>query len=81
MATILRLVGAGKPSKNLDFPVASFGIIETVTLKRANRVRVHSTKKERRVVSSAERRPRAKAEHAGATPKEICERSEKISKA
>lgn len=70
IATIDRLVGAGKPSKYFDLPAASLGREETVTLKRARRVRAHSTKKDRSSVSSALRRPSAKAEAAGATPKE-----------
>ena len=70
-ATIAKLVGIGVPSKYLLFPVASFGSEETVTLKRARRVRPQRTKKERRRVSRAVRRPRAKAQTAGATPNEI----------
>ena len=65
-----RDVGMGVPSKYFDFPVASFGREETVTLKRARRVRPQRTKKERRRVSSGVRRPRAKAAAAGETPKE-----------
>ena len=68
--TIVKLVGAGKPSKYFDLPVASFGKEETVTLKRARRVRAQRTKKDRNSVSSVLRRPSAKAEAAGATPKE-----------
>jgi len=64
----------GVPSKYLLFPVASLGRAETVTLKRARRVRPQRTKKERRSVSRGVRRPRAKAQTAGATPKEICGR-------
>jgi hypothetical protein len=70
-ATMLKLEGMGKPSKYLDLPVASLGREETVTLKRARRVRPQRTKKERRRVSRGVRRPRAKAQEAGATPKEI----------
>ena len=70
IATMLRLVGAGKPSKYFDLPVASFGKEDTVTLKRARRVKAQRTKNERKRVSSVVRRPRAKAEAAGATPKE-----------
>ena len=43
----------------------------TVTLKRARRVRPQRTKKERKAVSAAVRRPREKATAAGATPNEI----------
>lgn len=43
-----------------------------MTLKRARRVKPQRTKKERRRVSRGVRRPRAKAQEAGATPKEIC---------
>ncbi len=68
---MLKLEGMGKPSKYLDLPVASLGREETVTLKRARRVRPQRTKKERRRVSRGVRRPRAKAQEAGATPKEI----------
>ena len=67
-----RLVGIGVPSKYLLFPVASLGNAETVTLKRAKRVRPQRTKKESRRVSMALRRPRAKAHAAGETPKDIC---------
>ena len=70
IATMLRLVGAGNPSKYFDFPVASFGRDDTVTLNRASRVKAQRTKKDRKSVSRVERRPRAKAEAAGATPKE-----------
>lgn len=35
--------GIGVPSKYLDLPVASFGSIATVTLKRANRVKPQRT--------------------------------------
>ena len=69
-ATIARLVGMGVPSKYFDFPVESLGSEETVTLKRARRVRPQRTKKERRRVSKGVRRPRAKAATAGETPKE-----------
>ena len=61
----------GKPSKYLDLPELSFGREETVTLKRARRVRPQRTKKARARLSSGVRRPRAKAATAGATPKEI----------
>ena len=67
-----REVGIGVPSKYLLFPVLSFGNEDTVTLKRARRVKPQRTKKERRRVSRGVRRPRAKAQEAGATPKEIC---------
>ncbi|KAI4290211.1 MAG: hypothetical protein L6R35_000500, partial [Caloplaca aegaea] len=65
------LLGIGVPSKYLDLPVLSLGREETVTLKRARRVRPQRTKKARRRLSSGVRRPRAKAAEAGATPKEI----------
>ncbi|KAL9010767.1 MAG: hypothetical protein Q9173_004334 [Seirophora scorigena] len=71
-ATMPRLLGMGVPSKYLDLPVLSLGREETVTLKRARRVRPQRTKKARRRVSSGVRRPSAKAAEAGATPKEIC---------
>ena len=67
-----REVGIGVPSKYLLFPVLSFGNEDTVTLKRARRVKPQRTKKERRRVSKGVRRPSAKAQEAGATPKEIC---------
>ena len=70
--TIPNEVGIGVPSKYLLFPVLSLGREETVTLKRARRVRPQRTKKERRRLSSGVRRPRAKAQEAGATPKDIC---------
>ena len=63
-------LGMGNPSKNFDLPDASFGSVETVTLKRARRVRPQRTKKERERVSRKVRRPRANAAVAGATPKE-----------
>lgn len=63
-------VGIGVPSKYCDFPVASFGSIATVTLKRARRVRPHRTKKVRSRWSRGVRRPREKAAAAGDTPKE-----------
>ena len=66
-------VGMGVPSKYFDLPVASLGSEETVTLKRARRVRPQRTKKERRRVSRRVRRPRAKAQAAGDTPKETWE--------
>ncbi|KAI4210194.1 MAG: hypothetical protein LQ351_006948 [Letrouitia transgressa] len=75
--TMHRLVGMGVPSKYFDFPVASLGSEETVTLKRARRVRPQRTKKDRRRVSSGVRRPRAKAHAAGETPKETCMPSER----
>ena len=62
----------GVPSKYLDLPDESLGSEETVTLKRARRVRPQRTKKERRRVSRGVRRPRAKALTAGATPNDIC---------
>ena len=73
MPTMVKLVGAGKPSKYFDFPVASFGKEETVTLNRARRVSAQRTKKERKRVSRVERSPKAKAEAAGATPNDTWE--------
>ena len=67
---MLNDVGMGKPSKYLLLPEASLGSEETVTLKRARRVRPHKTKKDRRRVSAGVRRPKAKAALAGATPKD-----------
>lgn len=64
-------VGIGVPSKYLLLPELSLGNAETVTLKRARRVKPQRTKNERRNVSSGVRRPRAKAQAAGATPKDI----------
>ena len=69
--TMLNVVGIGVPSKYFDLPVASLGRCETVTLKRASRVRPQRTKKVSRNVSRGERIPIAKAEAAGARPKEI----------
>jgi hypothetical protein len=64
-------VGIGVPSKYLLFPVLSFGNEETVTLKRARRVKPQRTKNERRRLSRGVRRPRANAAAAGATPNDI----------
>lgn len=47
-------------------------MFETVTLKRARRVRPHRTKKARQRWSRGVRKPMAKATAAGATPKDIC---------
>ena len=69
--TMPKEVGIGVPSKYLLLPVLSFGREDTVTLKRARRVSPQRTKKERNKVSSGVRSPRAKAQAAGATPKEI----------
>ena len=71
-ATIAKLVGIGVPSKYLLFPVSSFGNADTVTLKRANRVRPQRTKNERRSESIVVLRPNAKAHAAGETPNETC---------
>src|ERR1700743_131994 len=71
-AAMLSVVGMGVPSKYLDLPVASLGKCETVTLKRASRVRPQSTKKVSSSVSTLLRRPMANAQTAGARPKEIC---------
>jgi len=65
-------VGIGVPSKYFDFPVASFGKLDTVTLKRARRMRPQRTKKVSRAWSTGVRRPMANAAEAGAAPKEIC---------
>jgi hypothetical protein len=65
------VVGMGVPSKYLALPVTSLGIAVTVTLKRAKRVKPHSTKKARQTWSSGERTPMAKATTAGDTPNEI----------
>ena len=70
-ATIESDVGIGVPSKYLLFPVASFGTLATVMLKRARRVRPQRTKKVRKRWSTGVRNPMAKAEAAGAIPKEI----------
>jgi len=64
-------VGMGVPSKYLLFPVASFGTLATVILKRARRVRPQRTKKVRKRWSTGVRRPMANAAAAGETPKEI----------
>ena len=69
--TIPKEVGMGVPSKYLLLPVLSFGKEDTVTLKRARRLKPQRTKNERRKVSTTVRRPRAKAHTAGATPKDI----------
>jgi len=71
-AAIERDVGIGVPSKYLLFPVASLGTLATVILKRARRVRPQRTKKVRKRWSTGVRKPMAKAEAAGAIPKEIC---------
>ena len=65
------VVGMGVPSKYLDLPDLSLGRTATVTLKRANRVKPHRTKKERNRWSRLVRIPRAKAAAAGAMPNEI----------
>ena len=65
------VVGIGVPSKYFDLPDASFGRVETVTLKRARRVRPQRTKMVRRSWSSGERKPIAKAATAGETPNDI----------
>jgi hypothetical protein len=70
-AAILNVVGIGVPSKKVDLPVASLGRCETVTLKRARRVKPQRMKKARRMVSRLLRSPIAKAQTAGAMPKEI----------
>ena len=64
-------VGIGVPSKYCDFPVLSFGSVDTVTLKRARRRSPHMTKNVSRIWSTGVRRPTAKAAAAGAAPKEI----------
>ncbi len=70
-ATMHRLEGIGVPSKYLLLPVASLGKAATVTLKRASRVRPQRTKNDRKRVSRVVRRPSAKAQMAGDTPKDI----------
>ena len=77
-ATMANEVGMGVPSKYLDFPDESLGREETVTLKRARRVRPQRTKKARRRVSRGVRRPRAKAQTAGETPNDICGVGERL---
>ena len=62
------MVGMGKPSKYLLFPVSSLGTLATVTLNRARRVRPQSAKKVRIRWSTGVRSPIAKAATAGATP-------------
>ena len=69
--TIPSDVGIGVPSKYLLFPVLSFGKEETVTLKRARRVKPQRTKNDKSRVSMGVRSPSANAHAAGATPKEI----------
>lgn len=71
MATRARLVGVGRPSKYFDLPVASFGTIATVALKRARRARPQQMKQVRMTVSNHVRKPTANASTAGATQKEI----------
>jgi hypothetical protein len=66
------VVGIGVPSKYFDLPLASLGKADTVTLKRARRTRPQRTKKERKRWSRGVRTPMAKAQTAGATPKDIC---------
>lgn len=72
-AAMEREVGIGVPSKYLLFPVASFGTLATVMLKRARRVRPQRTKKVRKRWSTGVRRPIAKAAAAGDTPKDTCD--------
>jgi len=64
-------VGIGVPSKYLLLPVASFGTLATVMLKRANLVRPQRTKKARKRWSTGVRSPMAKAAAAGDMPKDI----------
>lgn len=71
MASMPSDVGMGVPSKYWLLPEASLGRAETVTLKRARRVRPQRTKKLRATVSTMERKPMVNATMAGATPKEI----------
>lgn len=66
------------PSKYFDLPVASLGRAATVTLKRASRVRPQRTKNERRRVSMGDRKPSAKAQTAGETPKETWEEESQV---
>ena len=72
--TSAREVGIGVPSKYFDLPVASLGRTDTVTLKRARRVRPQRMKKASRRWSTGVRTPIAKAAAAGETPKETCGR-------
>lgn len=71
MTTRARLVGVGSPSKYFDLPVASFGMIAAVALKRARRARPQQVKQARMTVSNNDRKPTANASAAGATQKEI----------
>ena len=70
---MVKLVGIGSPSMYEAFPLASFGTLPVVTLKRASRANPDNTKAVRRSWSSGVRTPMAKAQLAGATPNEICE--------
>jgi hypothetical protein len=63
-----RVVGMGKPSKYLAFPLASLGRDAAVTLKRARRDNPESRKKERIRVSIGVRKPNVYAIAEGATP-------------
>jgi len=70
-ATMLKLVGIGKPSKYAALPLLSFGTLPVVTLKRANRASPARTNTVRKSWSSGVLRPRANAAAPGATPKDI----------
>lgn len=61
----------GVPSKYFALPDSSLGRIWAVTLKRASLVRPQRTKKVRKIVSTADRKPTQKASAAGARPKDI----------
>ncbi|KAH3679801.1 hypothetical protein WICPIJ_008516, partial [Wickerhamomyces pijperi] len=69
--TTKREVVTGNPSKYLDLPVRSLGIVVTVTLNLANLVKPHKTKKANTKASMVDWNPIAKAIEAGATPKLI----------
>jgi hypothetical protein len=71
IAAIPNVVGMGVPSKYFDFPLLSLGRTATVTLNLARRVRPQRTKIVRRTWSTGVRMPSAKAQAAGARPKEI----------
>jgi hypothetical protein len=57
MASRNSVVGIGNPSKYFDFPEASLGREDAVTLKRANRERPERRKNARMTVSKKVRRP------------------------